>query len=111
MVNLVVCVIEGEAGCSHLIDEVFEGGDADLETFTGSDSGHELLGLATSLERISVHLLPMREDALGEGTAGSGSTESLGETEGLGDGKEGLHVDERCSLDRVLSVDNTSSLG
>jgi len=97
--------------CSHLVDEVLEGGDANLETLTSSDLGDEVPGLAAFLEGISVKELPMGEDALREGTAGSGGTESLGETEGLGDGKEGLHVDERSSGDGLLSSDNTSSLG
>merc|ERR1719203_531705 len=53
----------------------------------------------------------MREDALREGTAGGGGAESLGETEGLGDGQEGLHVDERSALNGLLLVDDASTLG
>mmetsp|Transcript_42646 Transcript_42646/g.56307 ORF Transcript_42646/g.56307 Transcript_42646/m.56307 type:complete len:802 (-) Transcript_42646:104-2509(-) len=53
----------------------------------------------------------MIEDALREGTAGGGGAEGLGETEGLGDGEEGGHVDERGTLDGVLRLNNTSSLG
>ena len=101
----------GETVCSEFINEVFEGGDTNLETLTSSDLGDESLSLGAFLKRISVKEFPMGEDALREGTAGGGGTESLGETEGLGDGKEGFHVDERGSGNGVLSIDNTSSLG
>ena len=96
---------------SELIDEVVEAWDALAESLSGSDAGDELGGLAASLERIAVHLVPMAEHALREGTAGSGGTESLGESERLSDGEEGLHVDERSACNRLLSVDDTSPLG
>lgn len=97
--------------CSELVDEVLEGGDASAETLSQSDLFDELEGLGAFLHGVGSHLLPMIEDTLREGTAGGGGTESLGESEGLGDGKEGLHDDERGSWDGVLSVDNTSPLG
>jgi hypothetical protein len=53
----------------------------------------------------------MVEYALRESTARSGGTEGLGESERLGDGQEGLDVDERGSANGLLSGDNTSSLG
>jgi len=53
----------------------------------------------------------MIEDALREGTAGGGSTESLGETEGLSDGEVRLHVDEGGSGNGFLTDDNTTTLG
>jgi len=96
---------------SHLVDEVLEKGDTFAETLSGSDLGDKESGLGTLLEGIAVHLLPMGEDALREGTSGGGGTESLGETKGLGDGEVSLHVDERGSLDGLLLDDNTSSLG
>jgi hypothetical protein len=68
-------------------------------------------GLACWVEGVAIEALPMREDALREGTAGCGSSEGLSETEGLGDGKEGLHVDERSAWNGVFLVDDTSTLG
>ena len=53
----------------------------------------------------------MVEHALREGTAGSGGTESLGETEGLADGKVGLHHDEGSSGNGLFSDNDTSSGG
>ena len=53
----------------------------------------------------------MIEDALREGTAGGGSTESLGETEGLSDGEVRLHVDKGSSGNGFLTDDNTTTLG
>ena len=53
----------------------------------------------------------MIEDALREGTAGSGGTKGLCETEGLSDGQVGLHVDKRSSGNGVLLIDNTTTLG
>jgi len=53
----------------------------------------------------------MIEDALGEGTAGSGGTEGLGETEGLSDGEVSLDHDEGSSGNGLLTDDNTSTLG
>jgi hypothetical protein len=53
----------------------------------------------------------MVKDALREGTAGSGGAESLGETEGLGDGQVGFDHDEGSSLDGVFTNDHTATLG
>jgi len=100
-----------DGSCSELVDEVVEGWDTFAETLSGTDGGDEGGTLATLLKGITVEELPMREDTLWEGTTGGGSSEGLGETEGLGDGKEGLHVDERGAWDGVLFVDNTSTLG
>lgn len=96
---------------SELVDEVVEGWHASAETLSGTDGIDEDRGLAAFFLGIASELLPMREDALGEGTARSGGAEGLSETEGLGDRKEGLHVDERGSLDGLLLVDDTSTLG
>jgi hypothetical protein len=51
------------------------------------------------------------EDALREGTTGSGSTKGLGETEGLSDREEGLNHDERGSLDGLFTLNDTTTLG
>ena len=67
--------------CSQLIDEVIKGRDAFTKTLSSSDSGDKLVGLGTFLERITVELFPMIEDALREGTARGGGTEGLSETE------------------------------
>ena len=96
---------------SQLVDEVVEGRDAFAETLPSSDSGDKLVGLGAFLERITIELLPMIEDALREGTTGSGGTESLCETEGLSDGQVGLHVDKRSSGNGLLLVDDTTTLG
>ena len=69
------------------------------------------MGLGTFLERITVELFPMIEDALREGTTGGSGTESLSETEGLSDGQVSLHVDKRGSGNGVLLIDNTTTLG
>jgi len=69
------------------------------------------VGLGTILERITVELLPMIEDALREGTTGGSGTESLSETEGLSDGQVSLHVDKRGSGNGVFLIDNTTTLG
>jgi len=53
----------------------------------------------------------MVEHTLGEGTSGSGGTESLGETEGLSDGKVGLHHDERGSGNGLFTNNDSSSGG
>jgi len=53
----------------------------------------------------------MVEDALREGSSRSGGSEGLGESEGLSDGKVGLHVDERGSGNRLFSDNDTSSGG
>ena len=96
---------------SELVNEVIEGGDTGAESLSGTDGVNKDGCFGALLKRIGGHLLPMGEDALREGTAGSGGTESLGESEGLGNGKEGLHVDERGSLDGVLLGDDSSTLG
>ena len=69
------------------------------------------MGLGTFLERITVELFPMIEDALREGTAGSGGTEGLCEAEGLSDGQIGLHVNKRGSRNGFLLIDDTTTLG
>ena len=96
---------------SELVNEVIEGGNSFTETLSLSDLGNENGSLGTFLKRVTIHLIPMREDALREGTTGSGSSESLSETEGLSDGEESLDVDERSSWDRIFFVDETSTLG
>jgi len=53
----------------------------------------------------------MIEDALWEGSSGGGSSEDLGETEGLSDWEVSLHVDEWGSDNWLLRDDDTSSLG
>jgi hypothetical protein len=62
-------------------------------------------------EGISVEEFPMIEHTLWEGTSRGGGTESLGETERLGDWKVGLHVDEWGSGDWLFSDNDTSTLG
>ena len=102
---------EAYACCSELVDEVIEAWDASTKTLSGTDGLDKGGSLAASLEGIAVEHLPMREDALREGTARGGGTESLGETEGLGDGQEGLHVDERSAGNGLFLVNDASSLG
>ena len=96
---------------SELVDEVFEGWDTGAKTLSGTNLLDESGGLAAFLQGITVELLPMREDALREGTTGGSGSEGLSETEGLGDGEESLHVDERSALNGLFFVDDTSTLG
>ncbi len=95
---------------SELVDEVVESGDAGLETLSLSDGIDELATLGGGVVDVTWDLLPMVEDALREGTAGSGSTESLSETERLGDGEVSLDNQERGSSDWLLTDNDTSSL-
>jgi len=53
----------------------------------------------------------MIEDALREGAAGGGSTEGLGETEGLSDGQVSLDDEERSTGDGLFADNDTSTLG
>ena len=53
----------------------------------------------------------MVEDTLREGTAGSGSSEGLGESEGLSDWEIGLDDKEGSSRNWLLTNNDTSSLG
>ena len=97
--------------CSELVNEIVKGWDAGAEALSGTDLLDEDAGLACWVEGVAVEALPMREDALREGTAGRSGSEGLSETERLGDGKEGLHVDERSAWNGVFLVDDTSTLG
>ena len=97
--------------CSELVDEVVEGWNTSTEALSGTNLLDKNASLACWVEGIAVEALPMREDALREGTSGGSGSEGLGETEGLSDGKEGLHVDKRCSWDGFFFVDDTSALG
>ena len=53
----------------------------------------------------------MIEHTLWESTSGGCSSKGLGETEGLSDREECLHIDEWGSVDWLFSGNNTSSLG
>ena len=97
--------------CSELVEEVVEAWDAFLESLSGSDCFDELASLGVLFVWVSVKGFPMIEHTLWESTSGGSGSEGLGETEGLSDRKEGLHVDEWGSVDWLFSGDNTSSLG
>jgi hypothetical protein len=97
--------------CSELVNVVGEVGDDFLESLTEADALAGLTSLGLGVSGISSHLLPMVKDALREGTAGSGSAEGLGETEGLGDGKVSLDHAEGSSLNGLLTNDHTATLG
>ena len=97
--------------CSELVEEVVEAWDAFLESLSGSDSFDKLASLGGLFVWVSVKGFPMIEHTLWESTSGGSGSEGLGETEGLSDRKEGLHVDEWGSVDWLFSGDNTSSLG
>jgi hypothetical protein len=98
-----------ELGFSELVDEVFEERNLGFETLTLADGFNHLSGARIGLHRIVGEFLPVIEDALREGTAGSGSAEGLGETERLSDGQVSLNVDERSSINRVFTNDNTTA--
>ena len=55
--------------CSEFIDEVLEGGDADLESLSLSDLLDDLSGLGCGVEGIGEDHFPMVEDALGESSS------------------------------------------
>ncbi len=76
---------------SHLVEVVGEVGHFNLETLSLSDAEHELLSFLVN-KRKSLDLLPMVEDALGEGLALGVTAEHAGEAEGLGDGQESLNL-------------------
>jgi hypothetical protein len=98
-----------EETCSEFIDEVIKSGDVSLDTLSLSDRGNKFSSSGFGYQWISTEFLPMIEDTLREGSSGGGGSEGLSETEGLGDGKVGLHVDERGSRNRLFSDNNTSS--
>ena len=96
--------------CSELVDEVIEAWNAGLESLSLSDGFDELATLGGSFEGVTWDLLPMVEDALREGTAGGGGTESLGETKGLSDREISLYNEEGGSGNGLFTDNDTSSL-
>ena len=96
---------------SELIKEVVKSWDTFFETFPGSDGLDELASLGGFFKWITVKCFPMIEHALWESTSGGCSSKGLGETEGLSDREECLHIDEWGSVDWLFSGNNTSSLG
>ena len=86
-------------------------GNAELETLSLSDGFDENASFGGAFEHVAWNLLPMIEDALREGTTGGGSTERLGETEGLSDGQVSLDDEEGSSTDGFFSDNDTSTLG
>ena len=96
--------------CSELVDEVIEAWNAGLESLSLSDGFDELATLGGSFEGVTWDLLPMVEDALREGTAGGGGTESLGETKGLSDREVSLYDEEGGSGNGLFTDNDTSSL-
>jgi hypothetical protein len=57
---------------SELVDEVLQLGDLWFLALSSSDAGNQLLSLRAIYQRVTVELLPMIEDALGESSSGSG---------------------------------------
>jgi len=98
-----------EETCSEFIDEVIKRRDLSLDTLSLSDRGNEFSSSRLGNHWVSTKFLPMVEDTLREGSSGGGGSEGLSETEGFGDGKVGLHVDERGSGNRLFSDNDTSS--
>ena len=97
--------------CSEFVDEVLEGGNTFLESFSLSDSSDEFTSSGCGYHWVSTEFLPMVEDALRESTAGGGSTESLGETERFSDGEMCFHVDEGSSVNGLFTDNNTTTSG
>ena len=96
---------------SQFIDVVIEGWDSWLESLSLSDGLDDGVRLGGWVKWVSVHLVPMGEDALWEGSSGGGGSEGRGETEGLSDWEIGLHLHEWGSSNWLLTNDDTSSLG
>lgn len=97
--------------CSKFINKVLKEWDSGLESLSLSDALNDGVGLGGWIKGISVHLIPMGEDALWEGSSGSGGSEGLSETEGLSDWKVSLHLDEWGSGNWLFTDNNSSSLG
>ena len=98
-------------GISQLVEEPVEAWDASGEALSGTDTFDEVRGLATGLEGVSVEHLPVREDALREGTTRGGSSQGLSEAEGLCDWQIGLDVHKSGASDWVLCLDGATALG
>lgn len=87
----------------ELVVELVVSRDGVLKTLALADAEDNLVGLGASGERVSVKSLPVGEGVLGEGLTTGGGTESAGETEGLGDGKVSLKLDDGGSVADLLS--------
>merc|ERR1712217_797648 len=85
------------------IHVVIESGNLLLETLSLTDAGNNLTNLASSVQRITVHCLPMIEHALREGLATSVRAEISSETEGLHDRQVGLDGVQRSTGALLLS--------
>lgn len=97
--------------CSKLVSEGIKSGDFSADSLSLSDRGDKFSSSGLGYQWVSTEFLPMVEHTLGEGTSGSGGTESLSETEGLSDGKVSLHHDERGSGNGLFTDNDTSSGG
>ena len=93
----------------HLVGEGIQRGNSLLETLSLTSGQDDFVALVSSLEGVSSHNLPVREDTLRESLTGGLRAEISGETEGLLDGKVGLDVVERSTHALLLEVDVTTT--
>jgi len=74
------------------VEEVVKRRDLSLEALALTDLLDDATGEGATVKSVTVHDVPVIEDALGEGLATGSGTEGRGETEGLLDGKVGLEL-------------------
>merc|ERR1712217_483414 len=91
------------------IHVVIESGNLLLETLSLTDAGNNLTNLASSVQRITIHCLPMIEHALREGLATSVRAEISSETEGLHDRQVALDSVQRSTRTLLLSEHMSTS--
>ena len=96
---------------SQFINVVIKSWNSWLESLSLSDGLDDDVSLGSWVKWVTVHLVPMGEDALWEGSSGGGSSQGRGETERLSDWEISLHLHEWGSSNWLLTNDDTSSLG
>ena len=96
---------------SQFINVVIKSWNSLLESLSLSDGLNDDVSLGGCVKWVTVHLVPMGEDALWEGSSGGGSSQGRGETERLSDWEISLHLHEWGSNNWLLTNDDTSSLG
>eukprot|EP01084_Bolivina_argentea_P053277 97799_1 len=104
-------VLDGERGYLQLVKDGGQLGDAVAESLADADAEDGLVGKGAGLEGLAGELLPVVEDALGEGLAGGGGAEVGGESEGLGDGHVGADVVDGGTGAVLLADDDTTAAG
>ena len=79
-----------KARCLELVEVVVKREGSRAETLALAGSSNDLADLGGGVHWVALHVLPMVEDALGEGLASGVGAEISGEAERLVDGQESL---------------------